>query len=282
MTKLSQIGAVASSAVLLFITARTAAGAIYGFTTWEQGGQTNTIQSGDLISLSFVQGTQTNIYGDSIDFQIGTSNNLANNLVLIDSSYYNLPDGTVTNGFYNGKVFEMSYGYLLYQAFTNRGLRVEGYMVLNNSSTATSGTGSVATATFQAYNPGPTNLVVRLQLTNVQVSKPGGNYWAFPATWARTSPDYGNSSYTYVRILAPASPQVAGVTRDDGSSTVSLTVNLDPGTSNVVLYCTELGGGETPVTNIVISLDAPDKVTTNITGLPAPGPKGFWWIKSIR
>jgi hypothetical protein len=61
-----------------------------------------------------------------------------------------------------------------------------------------------------------------------------------------------------------------------------LTVNLDRGTSNVVLYCTELGGPETPVTNIVIPLDAPDKVTTNIIGLPAPGPKGFWRVRSIR
>jgi hypothetical protein len=140
----------------------------------------------------------------------------------------------------------------------------------------------VATVTFQGYNPGPTNLVVPVQITGMTVGHDLSVWTYSGGTWARIHPNYGSSSYTYVRVLAPATPQVAGVTHDAGISTVSLTVNLDPGTSNVVLYCPELGSQETPVTNIVIPLDAPDKVTTNITGLPAPGQKGFWRVKSIR
>jgi hypothetical protein len=74
MTTITRIAAVLATSVLLLALSRTATAAINGFTTWEQGGQTNTIQSGDLISLSIVQGTASNIRSDRINFTVGTGN----------------------------------------------------------------------------------------------------------------------------------------------------------------------------------------------------------------
>jgi hypothetical protein len=56
---------------------------------------------------------------------------------------------------------------------------------------------------------------------------------------------------------------------------------LHPGEGIGNLDVQRTGGAETPVTSIVIPLNAPDKVTTNIT-VPAPGPQGFWRVRSIR
>lgn len=99
--------------------------------------------------------------------------------------------------------------------------------------------------------------------------------YAFYDTTGASLPVTINQNRFNVVALPDPQPQVAGTALVASNSTMTLTVNLDRGTSNVVLYCTELGGPETPLTNIVIPLDPPDKVTTNITGLPAPGPKGF-------
>jgi hypothetical protein len=279
MTKLNRIAACSIAVILLLATVRIVAGATFGFTTWEQGGRTNTIQSGDTIALSIVQGTASNIYATLMRIPVGTGNSMTNDLRLISSDYFNLSTGTVTNGFYNGKVFDMSSA--VTYALTNKGNFLEGRMGLSGSQYVT-GTGLVATVTFQGYNSSPTNLVVPVSLGYVQVGRSGGTWTTAGGTWASLNANYGNSFFTYVRILTTPNPRVSGVMHDAGNSTVTLTTTLDPGTSNVVLYCTELGGSESPATNIVIPIDAPDKVTTNIAGLPAPGPKGFWRIKSIR
>jgi hypothetical protein len=279
MMKFSHSGVRFVIVIFVLASVRMVFGAINGFTTWEQGGRTNTIQSGDFISLSMVQGTASNIYSDTIRFTVGTGNSMTNNLLLTGSSYYNLPDGTVTNGFYNGKVFDIDP--LVTYAFTNFSASYfEGRMGLN-ALPGTFGTGLVATVTFQGYNPGPTNLVVPVIISAITVGRSGG-WWGNPGQWATIDINYGSSRDTYVRILSSPSPGVVAIAHDAGNATVTLTATLDPGTSNVVLYCTELGGSESPAANIVIPMDAPDKVTTNITGLPAPGQKGFWRIRSIR
>jgi len=282
MMKLSRIAILSASAVLVLASARIVAAAINGFTCITPPG-TNTIQSGDLFSVTFVQGTASNIWSETIRFVVGTGNSMTNNLSMTGSSYYNLSDGTITNGFYNGKTFNMNP--LATSPVTNFGNYFEVGMSLNSSAYATSGTGAVATVTFQAYNHGPTNLPVPVQLFYTSVGRNTGTFStdAKPnPTWTLKDSSVNLTNFTWVRILASPSPQVAGIAHDAGNSTVSLTVNLDPGTSNVVLYCTKLGGTKTPVTNIVISMNAPDKVTTNITGLPALGQKGFWRVKSFR
>jgi hypothetical protein len=115
----------------------------------------------------------------------------------------------VTNGFYNGKAFDMSLGWMLYQPFTNFGSYFQGYMYLNGSQYA-SGTGLVATVTFQGYNPGPTNILVPILITGITVGRSGGTWQYAPpplnSTWSRTSADYGNSSYTWVEIAAIPEP----------------------------------------------------------------------------
>lgn len=203
MTKFTRIAAALASSILLLATSQTGSAAVHGFTTWELGGQTNTIQSGDLISLSIVQGTESNVYSDTIRFTVGTGNSMTNNLVLTGSDYYNLPNGTVTNGFYNGNVFDMTW--MLTYPVTNYGNFFQGRMGLGGIQYST-GTGSVATVTFQGYNPGPTNTLVPVFIFSVTVGRSGGTWGSGNNTWATRSLDYGNSSYTWVEIQAIPEP----------------------------------------------------------------------------
>jgi len=180
-----------------------ATASINGFTTWDSvknGGLTNTVNSGDTISLYFVQGTGTNIFSDLIRFTIGTGNSMTNNLQLIGSDYFNKPDGTVTNGFYNGKTLEP----LLTTPITNMGGYFQAELGLSGSQTS-SGTGDVTRIDLGAYNDGPTNIIVPIRITAVTVGRTNGT-WVVPTTWSPASSDYGNSAYSYITIIPIPEP----------------------------------------------------------------------------
>jgi hypothetical protein len=180
-----------------------------GFTTWDtilNGGITNTIKSGDLINLNIIQGTTSNVYSDLIKFTIGTSNAMTNNLQLRGSSYFNTSNGTVTNGFYNGKTFDMD-PLLMYTKNMGSYFQTELHLTSGQSS---SGTGDVMQLQFQAFNNGPTNILVPVQITATTIGRSGGT-WAYPGTWSTKSTDYGNSAYSYINIVPIPEPSAGAL-----------------------------------------------------------------------
>lgn len=174
----------------------------YGFTTWNtqlNGGITNTINSGDIINLYIVQGTSSNIYSDLIRFTVGSGNSMVNNLQLQGANYFNTSDGTVTNGFYNGKTLDTN---PLRTYTTNMGSYFQTEIGLTAGQNAT-GTGDLMQLSFQAFNNGPTNIIVPVILGYEQVN---GNWNTAAGTWSRTSPLYGDSIRAYVDV-APVIPE---------------------------------------------------------------------------
>jgi hypothetical protein len=199
MNKSTRIAVVVSS-ILLLAMARTVTGAIYGFTTWELGRQTNTIQSGELIGLRIVNGTASNIGAMIVRFSIGGGNAaLTNNLYPTGVDFYANSSNSITNGFYTGNtIFSAGTGLFIK---SGGGYEVE----LGLTGDYQSGTNVWSTVTFQGYNPGPTNILVPVQITSVTVGRSGGT-WGVPGTWSPRSTDYGNSSTTWVEIMAIPEP----------------------------------------------------------------------------
>ncbi len=166
-------------------------------------GGTNTVQSGDLVSLGINMNTASNIVSDTFQLRIGNGTPaLTNNLIYQGYDFYMNSSGVATDGFYTGKT-------LLGSGTGVTGPNSSGIINGSHSTQGTGGTNgndSIGTINFQAWNTNNFSVYVPVNIGNFAALKQGGiTPWSTPGTIAV------NPAYSWVEIQAIPEPSAGAL-----------------------------------------------------------------------
>ena len=182
----------------------TVRGAISGFTVLEP--RTNAVQSGVIFSITFLQGTYTNVGGLTSTFKVGNGGSDTNYIYptgLID--FYTNGSNQITNGFYSGMTLNPSFSQL--SNIGNGTFQVD--LTLTGGSTGMN-TNNVFTVFFQAFNDTTNDLQISVVERSATLTKPSSGTWSSSGgTWALTNSVFNPTTSSLVIIKAIPEPSTA-------------------------------------------------------------------------